>query len=163
MKKILTIVLSLVIMLAVGAGAITAQAKDPIISPETTEKHIVIKVTLNGEDSHHTSYTPDSENPNKIIFTYTGSGELVGWDFPGMIEGVDFVIVEETQSTITIKILNPDQATKIWANAVDKHPDETNPAKKDDSAKSPHTGAAAGGAALVSIGTAMLLAKKRKQ
>lgn len=166
MKKIITILLSIAMLFSVGMGTTVAMAKDPIISPETTAKTIIIKVTLNGETSHNTSYDRDKNNPNIITFTYTGSGQLVGWDFPDGEEGVDFEIISQEGNSITIKVLPNYKGERIWANAIDEFSeDETKQSttvKKDNGTKSPKTGATAG-IGLAGAGLAILLATKKRK
>lgn len=163
MKKSISILLSLVMMIIVCSASMSAMAKNTLISPETTQKKVVIKVTLNGETSNSTSYQPDKDNPNVLTFTYTGDGELIGWDFPEMEEGKDYIIVSKDGDKITIQVLDNYEGERIWANAKDKYPGETtNPAKKDNSNKSPNTGATTGvGVALA--GLAIIMASKKRK
>lgn len=164
MKKALTLLLSLVILISVCIGANTiAFAKDPIISPETTQRQVVIEVTLNGEESSHTSYKPDPNDKNVITFTYTGDGELKGWEFPKEIEGVDYEIVSQDGNSITIRVLNGFDDDYLWANAIEKEPTNKNHAKKDESPKSPKTGATISGLGIAGAGVAMLMIAKKKR
>lgn len=174
MKKILTILLALAMVFSVGMSTTTAMAKDPIISPETTVKNIVIKVTLNGETSNHTSFKPDPNNPNIITFTYTGDGILVGWEYIDGVEGVDYIILSQDENSITIQILPAYKGETIWMNAIDEYPDESTTkddkkptdksttVKKDDSTKSPNTGAATG-LGIAGAGLAILIATRKKK
>lgn len=165
MKKIITILLSLVMLFSVGLSTTAVMARDPIISPETTQRTITIKVTLNGENSNHTSYNKDKDNPNIITFTYTGDGDLIGWDFPEGEEGVDYVILKQEGNILVIQILPEYKNDRIWANAVDVYPDDTTvptSVKKDNSNKSPKTGASAG-IGIMGAGLAILLAARKRK
>lgn len=161
-KKAISILLSLALMITVFSVSMSAFAKNTLISPETTQKKVVIKVTLNGETSHNTSYKPDKNNSNIITFTYTGGGTLEGWDFPNELDGVDYVIISQDENSITVKVLDGFDDSMFWANAVDSYPDSTtNPAKRDDSHKSPNTGATTGIGVIVA-GLGLLLASKKR-
>lgn len=172
MKKALTIILSLVTLFSVSIGTISVMARDYIISPETTQQTITIKVTLNGEDSNHTSYNPDSNNPNVITFTYTGGHTLVGWDFKNGVEGIDYEIISQEGNTLVIRILEGHRVDKIWANAVDTSSvygeDENGEQngngelEEDKGTKSPKTGAASG-IGIMATGLAILIATRKRR
>ncbi len=163
MKKAISILLSLVLMITVCSASMSAMAKNTLISPESTNKKVVIKVTLNGETSHNTSYKPDKNDSSVLTFTYTGGGELSGWEFPGEVEGVDYIITSQDENSITIKVLDGLDDEFFWGNAIEKDPNETtNPAKKDDSHKSPNTGATTG-VSIAAAGLAILLASRKRK
>lgn len=178
MKKVLSILLSIVMIFSVFSASTIAYAKkNPIYSPETTVKHIHITVTLNGESSNKTEYVQDKENDRIITFTYTGDGVLIGWEFDynneGLVEGVDYIVISQDENSITIEILGDYSGENFWVNAIDKHPDETTSessesttetttGKRNDSQKSPDTGASALGLGIMLAGSAILVASRKK-
>lgn len=167
MKKLISIMLSVFMLIGVcSATAVAYAAKNPIYSPETTVKQIDVTVTLNGENSHHTEYKHDSVNKNVIIFKYTGNKQLVGWDFeynnPEPVEGVDYKIVSKDKNSITIEILGGYTGDHFWVNAVDT--DSNKPTGiRNESQKSPDTGATALGLGIMLTGSAILVATRKKQ
>jgi len=152
MKRILSVLLSIVMLASVSAVAVNAFAV--VESQETTKTSSKITVEVNGSTTKEVSYT---ENPDgsEITFTYNGSGTLTGWEFDGMIEGEDYEIVSTDGNSITIRLLNGYDGD-IDANAVVK--------KKSGGKKSPKTGAAAAtGLAAAGAGAAILLALKKRE
>lgn len=119
--------------------------------------------------------TVDSKN-NTLKFTYTGKGEVTDWEFPGLIEGVDYEVISQSEDnkTITIKLLGNTRAEDVTANAIvekadtsddsddSKDDSKSDSAKKDNSGTSPATGAAMAGIAMAGAGVAMLAISKKK-
>lgn len=166
MKKLLSIVLSLVMLLSVSVATVNVFAAGGVGSIETTTKQNKIVLEVNGKVSTDVSYERDPENPNKITFTYDGDGELIGWEFPGMREGVDYEILRERGNTITI-LVDPSYRDTVVANAIVREPATRKPTettKKSKKEKSPKTGAAsAAGIAAMGAGAAILTALKKKE
>lgn len=177
MKKILSVILSLVVAASVcTVSMISATAATVVASPEGTTKKSTISVEVNGGESSDVTYKTDATDPSQITFVYNGEGTLDSWSFGDLVEGVDYVIVSENKAdgTITIKLLKSTvSATDIIANAIvdfteDEEPteepeeEETTVNKKDDGSTSPKTGAAMTGALVAGAGVAMLAALKRK-
>lgn len=120
--------------------------------------------------------TTNSKN-NTIKFVYTGKGEVTDWEFPGLIEGVDYEVINQSEDnkTITIKLLGNTRADDVTANAIVEKADTTDKkddseddsksdsAKKDNSGTSPATGAAMAGIAMAGAGVAMLAISKKKK
>lgn len=120
--------------------------------------------------------TTNSKN-NTIKFVYTGKGEVTDWEFPGLIEGVDYEVINQSEDnkTITIKLLGNTRADDVTANAIVEKADATDKkddgeddsksdsAKKDNSGTSPATGAAMAGIAMAGAGVAMLAISKKKK
>ena len=160
MKKVISILLSVVMLVTLSVSAVSVFAEDNVLSPESTTKSNKITVEVNGNESNDVTYEKDPTDPTKITFTYTGDGELEGWEFPGMTEGVDYKIISEDGDSITIQLLNGYDGPVI-ANAIVK--DDSGKKKSNDKKKSPRTGAAAVSvAAAAGVGVAMLAALKRK-
>ena len=158
MKKLVSILLAVVMVMAVAASSMVAFAVDPVVSPTKKPEPTVI-TQVNGKPSKAVTYTKDSEDPYVYTFTYTGDGKLVGWEFPGMTEGKDYKIVKRDGNTITIELLH-DPEGDIIANAIVEEGTGTTPSSDK---KSPKTGAALAGVAAMGAGAAILaISKKRK-
>ncbi|MCR5207663.1 MAG: hypothetical protein K6C14_04200 [Eubacterium sp.] len=165
MKKALSIILSLVMLLSVGVASVNAFAAGGVGSIESTTKQNKIVLEVNGKTSTDISYERDPENPRKITFTYDGDGELIGWEFPGMKEGIDYEIVKEKGDAITILVYDTYDG-EVVANAIVREPEDTTAetTKKNEDKKSPKTGAAsAAGIAAMGAGAAILTALKKKE
>lgn len=168
MKKIISLVLSLVMAISVGAMAtIPAMAKD-VVSPHSTTKAVDISTKVNGSTSKDITYNRDKNDENVITFTYNGKGNLTGWEFPGMKEGKDYVVTSEEGNSITIELINGYDG-KVVANALVDNGSETTKGNKETTKKtdkkstSPKTGAvSAAGIAVAGAGVAMLAALKKK-
>lgn len=168
MKKIISLVLSLVMAISVGAMAtIPAMAKD-VVSPHSTTKAVDISTKVNGSTSKDITYNRDKDDENVITFTYNGNGNLTGWEFPGMKEGKDYVVTSEEGNSITIELINGYDG-KVVANALVDNGSETTKGNKETTKKtdkkstSPKTGAvSAAGIAVAGAGVAMLAALKKK-
>lgn len=168
MKKIISLVLSLVMAISVGAMAtIPAMAKD-VVSPHSTTKAVDISTKVNGSTSKDITYNRDKNDENVITFTYNGNGNLTGWEFPGMKEGKDYVVTSEEGNSITIELINGYDG-KVVANALVDNGSETTKGNKETTKKtdkkstSPKTGAvSAAGIAVAGAGVAMLAALKKK-
>lgn len=170
MKKLLSIVLaSMLAFSAVSMTTISAFAESATVaSPEKTTIAVDKIGQVNGQNSDDVTYTVDPTDPTKITFTYTGDGTMNSWEFPGLTEGKDYVIISEDGNSITIQLLN-NNASKVIANAIvdfdeEETPTEKTTAKKSKSNESPDTGASvAAGIALAGAGAAVLVALKKKQ
>lgn len=163
MKKIISIVLSLVMLLSVSVASVNAFAAT-VGSIESTTKQNKVIVQVNGKPSNDVSYERDPDDPRKITFTYDGDGELIGWEFPGLTEGIDYEIIAEDGDSITIKLAD-DYDGEITANAiVDEESDTTKATTKKSGKKtSPKTGAGMAGVAAMGAGAAILAALKKKE
>lgn len=160
MKKFLSIVLSAI--MAVSVMTIAAVPAMAYNSPESTTHSRVVGGEVNGSSSTDVTYSPDSLNPNKITFTYTGSGDLTGWEFPGLQVGVDYDIISEDGNTITIVLHNDN--IDVTANAIVDGEETTKKPNGDNGNKSPNTGAmTAAGVAVAGAGIAILAALKKDE
>lgn len=166
MKKALSVILS--VMMVVAACVCTSSvvfAADNVGSIETTARSLDVSVEVNGVVSKDITYDTEKSNPNKIEFTYDGEGELIGWEFPGMIEGTDFEIISEEGDSITI-LVDASYEDEVVANAIVKFASGETTTKKvsaNDTATSPETGVfAATGLGVAGAGAAVLLAIKKK-
>ena len=79
---------------------------------------ITITTQINGIPTTDITYTYN-ENDGTYKFVYNRNGDLQGWEFPYIVEGADYDIVDEdcdTQTWIIIKPINYDG--EIIANAI---------------------------------------------
>lgn len=178
MKKLLSIVLTAIMAVTVfTASVVPAFAADFLSPSATTAKEKGPITTVNGAtNTTDITYTPDSTDSNKITFTYTGDGTLIGWDTNldalGFVEGQDYTITENKDGTLTIEFVSPDaiealESGEVSVDAQVKLAATTAAAsKKNDSSKSPATGAVsavvAGSVAVACAGVAVLSATKKK-
>ncbi len=162
MKKIISILLSVVMLVSVSAVAVNVFAD--VESQETTKATSKVTVEVNGNTSKDVTYQTDPDDPATITFTYEGDGTLEGWEFDGMVEGVDYEIVSQDGNSITIRLLD-DYDGDIVANAlVDEAETTTKKSGGNGSGKSPKTGAAtATGIAAAGAGAAILLALRKRE
>lgn len=159
MKKLISVLLSVVMLVSVSALSINAFAD--VQSQQTTKSSSKVTVEVNGNTSKDVTYQTDPNDPATITFTYNGDGTLEGWEFDGMVEGVDYQVISEDGNSITIELLNGFNGD-IDANAlVDTDSEGT---KGNGKGKSPKTGAAtATGLAAAGAGAAILLAMRKRE
>lgn len=166
MKKFLSVVLSLMMVLAVGFGT-SAVAFAYVGSPsEIIVEQIQVATTnkVNKNNSTKVKGHKDTNNYNKIVFEYEGSEAVDSWEiYDGdklLVEGVDYKIVSKSDKEIVISIIAV-PADVLSANAVVNGAQK--PAKPNNGNQSPATGAmAATGLAMAGAGLAVLTALKRK-
>lgn len=181
MKKLISMVLSLVMVAAMAVCAMPVMADD-VLSPTATtaqNKKPILEVNGSGTDTDIT-YTVDPTNPNKVTFEYNGDGTLVGWennlvDELGFVEGSDYEAIFNEDGTYTITFIS-EEAIAAWNNGTVKvnalveydEDDTTKPSttKKNGSNKSPSTGAPtsaiAATVAVAGAGFAVLAATKKR-
>lgn len=159
MKKIISLVVSAAMLISVLCFATSAFAAG-VVSPEHTTEENQIVTEVNGNESDDVKVTKDPDDPTKITFEYTGDGDLQGWEFPGMKEGKDYIILYEDGNKITIQLINGYKG-KVIANAIVKN--ASSKKKKSGDKKSPKTGASAAAAvAVAGAGIAILAAARKK-
>ena len=170
MKKLLSIVLSAVMLISVGALSLNAFAATAIVgSQEDVPGQINIIPEVNGKTSKDVEYDRDEDNDRVITFTYKGKGKFIRWDFPGMVEGRDYEILSggsDSSNPITIKVY-PSYTGEVIANAIVEEEESTTASsqttKQNKDKVSPETGAvAATGIAAMGAGVAILAAAKKK-
>lgn len=163
MKKFISVVLSMIMAVSVCAVSVIPAMADTVLSPSNTTKRTTVNVEVNGSTSDDVSYERDPENDKEITFTYDGDGKLIGWEFPGLEEGVDYEIISQEGNSITIRLL--EDLDSVTANAIVEFDGKTTKAttKKSDKSKSPATGVVTGsGLAVAGAGVAILAALKKK-
>lgn len=167
MKRICSFVVAVIMMLSTCfASAIPTFAAGYVGSIETTGKSIIIEVTVNNEDSIYGTYeTVDNPIYSVVVdFSYTGEDPLSYWEVPDLIEGVDYVIIDEEGNNIKIGIINP-SVDVIWANAITGNVGTTkkpNSVEVDKNHKSPNTGVGFASVFVVA-GAGILVACARKK
>lgn len=182
MKKIVSIIIA--VMMSVSVLAVNAVPTFAVWygSIESAEKDIVIKVTVDGESSINGSYvhTTEGDTGDKatIEFVYTGDREVVRWDITDydgrhLVEGKDYVVVKQDDTTILIKIIN-ENVVKIWGNVITTEDetveDEEETTKNevvnpDKGIVSPKTGVGTAGVGIVAagVGVAVLGATRKRK
>lgn len=174
MKKLLSVLLAtMMAFAAVTVTTISAFAADTsVASPETTVVTIEKIGYVNGAPSKLVTYSADENDPTCITFTYTGTGRLIGWEFPELTEDKEYEVVSEEGNSITVQLING-YTGRVIANAIveengttgasEETTAEETTAKKSESSESPATGsAAAAGIALAGAGAAVLIALRKK-
>lgn len=177
MKKIISIVISIVMIVSMGVLTIPVFAADetPVVGSQetvTTPNHNNIIPQVNGKDDKDVTWEWISDNPKQIKVTYNGDGELEGWDFGDLVEGKDYKVISRDGNSITIELLT-DYNGDIVANAHVKETTSTvetttssssSSTSTNTSSTSPKTGAAAAaGIAAMGAGVAILTALKKKE
>jgi len=178
MKKLLSIVLAAIMTVSVFAlsvvPAFAADVHSPTASTATNKGPVT---EVNGvNNTTDITFTPDSNDKNKITFVYTGEGTLKGWEHNmnalGFVDGTDYTTANNSDGSFTITFITDDayaayENGKVVVNAlVDFGTATTAPSKKNDSSKSPATGLSsavvAGSVAVACAGVAVLAATKKR-
>lgn len=180
MKKFISIALSAVMLISAGAISAMPVMAAGVSSPgssEVTTKPAVdtepVIITVNSEKSSDVTYTKEDY---KYTFSYSGKGEVIDWEFPDMVEGVDYSVLSmsDDNSKIVIELTESGKQKKLVANAVVKNStaskedgevdeNDNDTANKDNSNTSPATGAAMAGIAMAGTGVALLAISKKKK
>ncbi len=188
MKKVLSIILSLVMLVSVSALSMTAFATVGSQETVTQITHNKIIPQVNGKDDGDVTWEWLSDDPKQIKFTYDGDGDLEDWEFGDLEEGVDYKVISRDGNAITIELMDTSYDGDIVANAIvndeEEEEEETTTkanttTKKNESKTSPKTGAAAAagiadtkqgrksdeyaGIAAMGAGVAILTAIKKKE
>lgn len=163
MKKLISIVLSVLMLASVISVSVVPAMAKTYSSQQTTTAAREINTEVNGKGTNDITYKVDPTNKDKITFTYTGKGDVDAWEFDGLVEGEDYEIISQDGNSITI--LFDSAVGDINVNAVveglEDNDDDTT-AKGDNGNKSPNTGASLAGVAVAGAGVAMLLGLKKK-
>lgn len=163
MKKLISVILSVMMVLSLGAISVMPVMAATVNSEEPVNPGVV-SGQVNGQNSNDVTFVVSPANPMEYTFTYGGNYEFLGWEFNGLETG-DYTVVSENGKTITIQLTASGANKDFVANAKVKAP--TTPTKpstgdKDTSGKSPSTGVAIGGIAVAGAGVAMLAALKKR-
>ena len=127
MKKFISIALSAVMLISAGAISAMPVMAAGVSSPgssEVTTKPAVdtepVVITVNSGKSSDVTYTKEDY---KYTFSYSGKGEVIDWEFPNMVEGVDYSVLSmsDDNSKIVIELTESGKQKKLVANAVVKN------------------------------------------
>ena len=166
MKKLISIILSVMMVLSLGALSVMPVMAATVNSEEPVNPGVV-SGQVNGQNSNDVTFVVSPANPMEYTFTYGGNYEFLGWEFNGLEAG-DYTVVSENGKTITIQLTasgaNKDFVANAKVNAPTTPTTPTTPSTgdKDTSGKSPSTGVAIGGIAVAGAGVAMLAALKKR-
>lgn len=166
MKKLISIILSVMMVLSLGALSVMPVMAATVSSEEPVNPGVV-SGQVNGQNSNDVTFVVSPANPMEYTFTYGGNYEFLGWEFNGLETG-DYNVVSENGKTITIQLTASGANKSFVANAKVNAPTTpttpTTPSTgdKDTSGKSPSTGVAIGGIAVAGAGVAMLAALKKR-
>lgn len=163
MKKLISVILSVMMVLSLGALSVMPVMAATVNSEEPVNPGVV-SGQVNGQNSNDVTFVVSPANPMEYTFTYGGNYEFLGWEFNGLETG-DYTVVSENGKTITIQLTASGANKDFVANAKVKAPTTpTTPSTsdKDTSGKSPSTGVAIGGIAVAGAGVAMLAALKKR-
>lgn len=166
MKKLISIILSVMMVLSLGALSVMPVMAATVSSEEPVNPGIV-SGQVNGQNSNDVTFVISPANPMEYTFTYGGNYEFLGWEFNGLETG-DYNVVSENGKTITIQLTASGANKSFVANAkvnvptTPTTPTTPSTGDKDTSGKSPSTGVAIGGIAVAGAGVAMLAALKKR-
>ena len=166
MKKLISVILSVMMVLSLGALSVMPVMAATVSSEEPVNPGVV-SGQVNGQNSNDVTFVISPANPMEYTFTYGGNYEFLGWEFNGLETG-DYTVVSENGKTITIQLTasgaNKDFVANAKVNAPTTPTNPTTPSTgdKDTSGKSPSTGVAIGGIAVAGAGVAMLAALKKR-
>ena len=166
MKKLISVILSVMMVLSLGALSVMPVMAATVNSEEPVNPGVV-SGQVNGQNSNDVTFVISPANPMEYTFTYGGNYAFLGWEFNGLEAG-DYTVVSDNGKTITIQLTasgaNKDFVANAKVNAPTTPTTPTTPSTgdKDTSGKSPSTGVAIGGIAVAGAGVAMLAALKKR-
>ena len=118
MKKFISIALSAVMLISAGAISAMPVMAAGVSSPgssEVTTKPAVdtepVIITVNSEKSSDVTYTKEDY---KYTFSYSGKGEVIDWEFPNMVEGVDYSVLSMSDDNSKIVFVNDGSRDSTW-------------------------------------------------
>ncbi len=172
MKKLISVLLSIMMIVAVGAISVVPAmaANSSNITVGSGDQKFTASGAVNGQPttSDVTIKVSDSDS-YEVRFDYVGKEEFLRWEIVGLEEG-EYTIVKKEGTTLIIKV-NPSVAEakrEFTANAITKKSANSGSTTKpstgntDKSGTSPSTGASVAGVAVAGAGVALLTALKKK-
>lgn len=172
MKKLISVLLSIMMIVAVGAMSVVPAmaANSSNITVGSGDQTFTASGAVNGQPttSDVTIKVSDSDS-YEVRFDYVGKEEFLRWEIVGLEEG-EYTIVKKEGTTLIIKV-NPSVAEskrEFTANAITKKSANSGSTTKpstgntDKSGTSPSTGASVAGVAVAGAGVALLTALKKK-
>lgn len=168
MKKLISVLLSIMMIVAVGAMSVVPAmaATSSNITVGSGDQTFTASGAVNGQltTSDVTIKVSDSDS-YEVRFDYVGKDEFIGWEIIGLEEG-EYTIVKKEGTTLIIKVDPSVAATKreFTANAITKKSANSGSTtgNTDKSGTSPSTGASVAGVAVAGAGVALLTALKKK-
>ena len=168
MKKLVSVLLSIMMVVAVGAMSIVPAmaATSSNITVGSGDQTFTASGAVNGQPttSDVTIKVSDSDS-YEVRFDYVGKDEFLRWEIIGLEEG-EYTIVKKEGTTLIIKVDPSVAATKreFTANAITKKSANSGSTtgNTDKSGTSPSTGASVAGVAVAGAGVALLTALKKK-
>lgn len=168
MKKLVSVLLSIMMVVAVGAMSIVPAmaATSSNITVGSGDQTFTASGAVNGQPttSDVTIKVSDSDS-YEVRFDYVGKDEFLRWEIVGLEEG-EYTIVKKEGTTLIIKVDPSVAATKreFTANAITKKSANSGSTtgNTDKSGTSPSTGASVAGVAVAGAGVALLTALKKK-
>lgn len=168
MKKLVSVLLSIMMVVAVGAMSIVPAmaATSSNITVGSGDQTFTASGAVNGQltTSDVTIKVSDSDS-YEVRFDYVGKDEFIGWEIIGLEEG-EYTIVKKEGTTLIIKVDPSVAATKreFTANAITKKSANSGSTtgNTDKSGTSPSTGASVASVAVAGAGVALLTALKKK-
>lgn len=171
MKKIISILLSIMMVVAVGTmSAIPAMAASVTVG--SGENSVVVGGSVNGSNSNFVVITQNPDYPGQFTFEYVGNETLVNWEFIGL-EATDYFVSSKQGNKITIELSTTGSKKDFTANAITKATEGTTSSEgststtkpsagnTDKGSTSPSTGAAMAGVAVAGAGIAVLALRKK--
>lgn len=118
MKKLLSVILAAIMATSMCVASVIPAMAASVNSPvASTLQEGKVTITINGEVKQGVTYTTSATDSREVIFTFTGTGTLKGWENNlkelGLVEGTDFTIVENTDGTLAITFLTQ-KAVDSW-------------------------------------------------
>lgn len=172
MKKLISVLLSIMMVVAVGAMSVVPAmaANSSSITVGSGDQTFTASGAVNGQLTTSDVTIKVSESDSyEVRFDYVGKDEFLRWEIVGLEEG-EYTIVKKEGTTLIIKV-NPSVAEakrEFTANAITKKSANSGSTTKpstgntDKSGTSPSTGASVAGVAVAGAGVALLTALKKK-
>lgn len=172
MKKLISVLLSIMMIVAVGAMSVVPAmaANSSSITVGSGDQTFTASGAVNGQPTTSDVTIKVSESDSyEVRFDYVGKDEFLRWEIVGLEEG-EYTIVKKEGTTLIIKV-NPSVAEakrEFTANAITKKSANSGSTTKpstgntDKSGTSPSTGASVAGVAVAGAGVALLTALKKK-
>ena len=169
MKKLVSVLLSIMMVVAVGAMSVVPAmaAVSSNITVGSGDYEFTASGALNGKPAtlDEVTVTVNPSNKYEVTFEYVGKDEFIKWEILGLEQG-EYTIVKSDSKTLVIRVVASvaEQKKDFTANAITKKSSSTSAStpSKDNTGKSPSTGASVAGVAVAGAGIALLTALKKK-
>lgn len=172
MKKIISVLLSIMMVVAVGAVSVMP-AMASTVTVGSGDSSVTINGAVNGSNSNYVVINQNPDYPGQFTFEYTGNDILVDWEFIGL-ENTDYFVSYKQGNKITIELSTTGVRKDFTANAITKKadsgstdesttaaPSKPSESNTDKGGTSPSTGAAMAGVAVAGAGIAVLALRKK--